>query len=171
MQPQESPIVPAASRPMTPGKEYGVSKSKKALLPWEHVVERMTTAKYYWVSTVSPNGRPHATPVDGLWLDNQLFFGGSPNTRRNRNLAGNPAVCVHLESGMDVVILHGDAEEVRQVAREVAVKLSEMSAQKYGYHQPPEAYESSSGGLFIFRPRLVFAWKDMLNDVTRWRFP
>jgi hypothetical protein len=32
--------------------------------------------------------------------------------RRNRNPAQNPAVCVHLESGSNVVILHGEAREL-----------------------------------------------------------
>lgn len=156
-------------RPHTPGPDYGVPKSKKGLLPWAHVSERMATAKVYWVSTVSPDGRPHATPVDGIWLDDQLYFGGSPVTRRNRNLATNSAVCVHLESGQDVVILHGDAEELRMVDHALAVRLSEASNQKYGYGQTPESYEVNKGGLFVFRPRLVYAWKEMLKDITRWR--
>ena len=102
-----------ASRPYSPGAEYGMPKSKRGLLPWQHVSERMAAARYYWISTVDPDGRPHATPVDGLWLDDLLYFGGSPTTRRNRNLALNPATCVHLESGIDVVILHGDAHPLR----------------------------------------------------------
>jgi hypothetical protein len=26
----------------------------------------------YWICTVSPGGYPHATPVDGLWLDGRM---------------------------------------------------------------------------------------------------
>src|SRR5262245_16381655 len=102
---------PAASRPHMPG--YGVAKDKTGLLPWSHVTERMDEAQNYWICTVSLDGRPHATPVWGLWVDDRLYFGGSPQTRRNRNLAENPAVCVHLESGSDVIILHGDAYLLR----------------------------------------------------------
>ncbi len=71
---------PKAGRPRIP-REYGVTSDKKGLLPWSHVNERMTKAMQYWVCTVSPEGRPHATPVDGLWLDGRLYFGGSPKTR------------------------------------------------------------------------------------------
>ena len=130
----------------------------------------MADAKCYWVCTVSPDGRPHATPVDGLWLDDQLYFSGSPETRRNRNLAGNPAVCVHLESGMAVIILHGDARALRAPDRALATRLAEASAQKYGYGQKPEDYEKGTG-IYVVRPRIVFAWKESLKDVTRWRFP
>lgn len=160
-----------ASRPHSPGPDYGVPKSEKGLLPWEHVSERMAAAKTYWICTVSPDGHPHATPVDGLWLDDQLYFGGSPATRRNRNLDANPAVCVHLENGMDVVILHGEAYALHAPEHALAVRLSEASAQKYGYGTKPEEYEANSGGTYVFRPRVVFAWKEYFKDITRWRLP
>jgi nitroimidazol reductase NimA-like FMN-containing flavoprotein (pyridoxamine 5'-phosphate oxidase superfamily) len=160
-----------ASRPYTPGPDYGIPKSEKGLLPWSHVSERMAAAKYYWISTVSPDGRPHATPVDGLWLDDQLYFGGSPTTRRNRNLVANPAACVHLENGIDVVIMHGDAHALRAPEHALAVRLSEASAQKYGYGPKPEDYEVNPDGTYVFRPRIVFAWKEFPKDVTRWRLP
>ena len=112
---------------------YGVPKDKKGLLPWSHVTERMAEAQNYWICTVSPDGRPHATPVWGLWLDDRLYFGGGPQTRRSRNLAENPAVCVHLESGSDVIILHGDAQELRAPDRSLVTRLIEISEKKYGY--------------------------------------
>ena len=158
---------PQASRPQIEG--YGIPKSKKGLLDWSHVEERMAQARVYWISTVSPDHRPHATPVDGLWLDGRLYFGGYPTTRRNRNLIKNPAVCVHLESGSDVVILHGDARELQAPERELALRLAEASAQKYGYGQKPDDY--SAGGVFEFRPKVVFAWSNGLSDATRWVIP
>jgi len=162
-----SPTGPQASRPHIEG--YGIPRNKKGLLPWSHVEERMAHARVYWISTVSPDHRPHATPVDGVWLDGQLYFGGSPQTRRNRNLAENPAVCVHLESGSDVVILHGDAFELQAPERELTLRLAEASAQKYGYAPKPEEY--GAGGVFVFRPRVAFAWKQFPTDVTRWVLP
>jgi nitroimidazol reductase NimA-like FMN-containing flavoprotein (pyridoxamine 5'-phosphate oxidase superfamily) len=157
-----------ASRPYTPGPDYGIPKSQEGLLPWSHVSERMAQARCYWVSTVDPGGRPHATPVDGVWLDDRLYFGGSPETRRNRNLAANPAVCVHLESGTDVVILHGEAH-LHTPDRALAMRLAAASAEKYGYAPRPEDYET--GGVHVFRPRVVFAWAQFPKDATRWRLP
>ena len=157
---------PIASRPHIP-PGYGIPKDKRGLLPWSHVTERMANATHYWICTVSPDGRPHATPVDGLWLEGRLYFGGSPETRRARNLAANPAACVHLESGTDVVILHGDASELRAPDRSLTIRLAEASAKKYGYGLKPEDWEVA--GVRVFRPRVVFAWKQFPKDATRWR--
>jgi nitroimidazol reductase NimA-like FMN-containing flavoprotein (pyridoxamine 5'-phosphate oxidase superfamily) len=157
---------PKVSRPHMPG--YGVPKDKKGLLPWSHVTERMAEAQNYWICTVSPDGRPHATPVWGLWLDDRLYFGGGPQTRRNRNLAENPAVCVHLESGSDVIILHGDAQELRAPDQSLVTRLIEISKKKYGYAPKPEDYEAP--GTCVLRPRWALAWKQFPKDATRWSF-
>jgi nitroimidazol reductase NimA-like FMN-containing flavoprotein (pyridoxamine 5'-phosphate oxidase superfamily) len=158
---------PIAGRPHMPG--YGVPEDKKGLLPWSHVTERMTEAQNYWIGTVSPDGHPHATPVWGLWVDDRLYFGGSPQTRRSRNLAQNPAVCVHLESGSEVVILHGEAEELRAPEQALRLRLIEASAAKYGFKPKPEDYDAP--GTFVFRPRMAMAWKQFPKDATRWYFP
>lgn len=157
---------PNVSRPKIPA-EYGIPKNNKGLLPWSHVTERMTQALHYWICTVDADNRPHVTPVDGLWLDDRLYFGGSPQTRRNRDLATNPAVSVHLDSSDDVVILHGDAH-LQVPDHALATQLSKLSAEKYGYGASPEDYEKM--GAHVFRPRVVFAWKQFPKDVTRWQF-
>jgi nitroimidazol reductase NimA-like FMN-containing flavoprotein (pyridoxamine 5'-phosphate oxidase superfamily) len=157
---------PEARRPHMPG--YGVPKDKKGLLPWSHVCGRMAEAQNYWVCTVGPDGRPHATPVWGLWLDDRLYFGGGPQTRRSRNLAANPAVCLHLESGSDVVILHGDAQELRAPDRSLITRLIEISQKKYGYAPKPEDYEAP--GTYVLQPRWALSWKQFPKDATRWSF-
>lgn len=165
---QSTPMTgPVASRPQIPA-EYGVPKNNKGLLPWSHVTDRMAKAMHYWICTVGRENRPHVTPVDGLWLEDKLYFAGSPRTRRNRDLAENPAVSIHLDSSDDVVILHGDTQ-LHMPDHALAVQLSKASAEKYGYAPSPEDYEAS--GVHVFRPRLVFAWKQFPKDVTRWRFP
>src|SRR5437867_11497918 len=115
-----------AHRPVMPS-DYGIPKSKKGLLPWSHVSKRMSEALHYWICTVTPNGKPHATPVDGLWLDDALYFGGSPKTRWHRNLASNPAMSVHLESATDVVILRGEAHALTAPDRALTTRLSKAS--------------------------------------------
>ena len=157
---------PIISRPKIPA-EYGIPKNNKGLLPWSHVNERMTQSMHYWISTVGPDGRPHVTPVDGLWLDSKLYFGGSTQTKRNRNLLVNPNVSVHLDSSEDVVILQGEAH-LQTPDHDLAVQLSKTSATKYGYAPKPEEYERS--GVHVFHPVTVFAWKQFPKDVTRWQF-
>lgn len=97
-----------------------------------------------------------------------LPFGGSPTTRRSRNLKTNAAATIHLESGQDVVILHGEGHE--QIPdRTLSVLLAFSSLQKYGYGPTPEDYAKMP--VQMFRPRVVFAWKQFPKDVTRWQFP
>ncbi len=160
--------VPVVSRPSVP-PIYGIPESQDGLLDWSHVAKRMLDARIYWVTTVSLPDRPHATPVDGIGFEEALYFGGSPESKWHRNLARNSAVCIHLESGTDVVILHGDAENVVHPERSFTVFLEEESQKKYGYGPPLEAYDG--GGLFSFQPRKVLAWSQFPTDATRFRFP
>ncbi len=101
---------PEASRSHVPG--YGIPESQEGLLPWSHVHERLERARIYWVCTAGTDGRPHAIPIWGAWTDQQVFFEGGPRTRWARNLATNPRVAMHLESGEDVVIVEGVAEQI-----------------------------------------------------------
>jgi hypothetical protein len=167
---------PAPSRPHIPG--YGVPKSRKGMLPWSHVSERMTKARNYWIGTTDPDGAPHAIPVWGVWVDEALYFSGG-QTRWARNLAANPAVVVHLESGDDVVIIKGTAEWVtdraliRRAGRAGAVKYE--GAQETGDDASAEAKDDASGdtggeGIFMVRTRVVYAWNEGLKNATRWRF-
>ena len=155
-----------SSRPRIPSV-YGVSKSTKGLLPWSHVSKRMLEAKNYWVCTVSPDGCPYATPVDGLWLDDKLIFGGSRETKWSRNLQRNHAVCVHLESATDVVILRGDVRELESIDRPLAEQMSKLTLQKYGWGPKPEEYEKPDG-VYEFTPGVVLAWKQFPKDASKW---
>lgn len=154
-----------ASRPRI-AEIYGVPKNSKGLLDWAHVQQRMTEARVYWIASASATGKPHATPVDGMWLDDALYFGGDPSTRRNRNLQANPAVSVHLESGSDVVILEGNASPI-VLDLAMAQRLADASNAKYGYGFTAESF-MQLGMYFVLRPRVVFAWKQFPQDVTRW---
>ena len=155
---------PQASRPQLP-PDYGPSRDAKNLLRWSHVTSRVEVALHYWISTVGASGHPHATPVDGLWVDDALYFGGSPQTRWRRNLSANPRVCIHLESPTDVVILHGEAK-AEHVDTALARQLSEKSRKKYGYGLAPHDYQKHD--VMVFRPKTVFAWTNLAKDATRW---
>ncbi len=164
---------PQQSRPvMPPG--YGVPESDEGMLDWNWAVERLETARNYWFSTTRPDGRPHVMPAWAVWLDGELYFEGSPLTRRARNLALNPAVAVHLESGDEAVILEGEAREVGKPDRALAERLAagftaKYAATTYNYRPSPEQWDR--GGLWAMRPRTAFGWSEFPTTVTRWRFP
>ena len=150
---------------------YGVPDNEDGMLQWSHVEERMEASRNYWIGTAGSDGRPHSTPVWGVWFDGALYFEGGPTTRRGRHIAANPSVSVHLESGDEVVILEGEAYEIRGEERSLTTRLAEGFSAMYaasGYEPPP--YSWDSGGLYRMTPRVAFAWTNFPHDTTRWHF-
>ena len=156
------------SRPHFP-KGYGIPKDPKGMLPWSFVEERMAKARNYWISTLRPDATPHVRPVDGVWVDSALCFGGAPETRWVRNLTQNPAASVHLGSEVEVVILEGTAQCITDPKHPLVAPLLEASRKKY-----PEYYPGSKPLPFrpfwMLRPHVVFAWtlEQFPRSATRW---
>ena len=157
---------PEPTRPCM-GADYGISGSEEGMLSWERVAERMAGARNYWVSTMRPDGRPHATPVWGVWVEGRLYFGTSRGSRKGRNLATNPALTVHLESGDDVVIIEGMVEEVTDRASLAAVDAAYQA--KYGISVGEAGNEVV---WYVLRPETAYVWleSDFPNTATRWCF-
>jgi PPOX class probable F420-dependent enzyme len=155
------PLEPVASRPGFPG--YGISEEPEGMLAWGWALERLTTARNYWIVTARRDGHPHAAPVWGLWTGDAVLFSTSPSSRKGRNLARDPRVVVHLESGDEVVILEGEAERV--VLDEAGADAYEA---KYAYRPEP-----GSDGLWLaVPPRVAYAWleSDYPRTATRFAF-
>ena len=145
---------------------YAFPEAAADLLDWAHAERRLEQAHSYWLATTSPGGRPHVTPLWGVWVDGALYFDGHPRTRWARNIAANPAVCVHLESGDDVVILDGLAEDVT-TDEALGQRIVAAWMAKYGRLAPDPA----GSGLFRMRPRVGRGWShESLKDGARWRF-
>lgn len=157
---------PRRSRPSI-GKAYGLARRTRGLLSWTWARRRILGAHNYWVATTRPDGRPHAMPVWGVWLDEAFVFSTERRSRKARNLARRPQIVVHLESGAEVVILEGRVREVTDPAR-LERYVRDYHA-KYRFRPDdfdvrPVTYE--------VRPRTAFAWRerDFPTSATRWRF-
>ena len=159
-------------RPVLP-KEYGVPRNDEDLLPWSWAAGRLASAVNYWFCTTRPDGRPHAMPAWAAWIDGALYFDGSPETRRMRNLALNQAIVVHLESGTEAVIVEGVAREAGRPSHELAGRLVAAFGAKYGpsHDYRPDPHQWDEGGLWAVRPTVAFGWSTFPKDMTRWRFP
>jgi general stress protein 26 len=102
---------------------------------WAKARSELQDAQVFWLSTVRPDGRPHVTPLLGIWLDGALHFCTGPSERKAKNLARNPH-CVLTTGrneldGLDLVV-EGDAVEVSgEVERGAAADTYES---KYGPH-------------------------------------
>ncbi len=146
---------------------YGL-KPRKQYLPWTHVRERLSRARNYWICTARPDGRPHSIPVWGFFFDDTFYFGTGRSTRKARNLAHNPALSIHLDSGDDVVILEGTAKEVSESDKPTLAKLDSASREKY---KMPLMTIPNETVLYAVRPRVVLAWTErgFPKDATRWQ--
>lgn len=161
---------PTASRP-EPAGYFLPADEGPGLLDWQSAVEKIAAAENYWVATVRPDGRPHTMPVWGVWLDGAFYFSTSPQSRKARNIAGNPAVVVNLESGSEVVVFEGNAEPVAD--DDTIIAFRDAYNPKYAWDLTPEQLQK--GGVFAVRPRVAFGWLGNRDErfsgaATRWTF-
>jgi pyridoxamine 5'-phosphate oxidase-like protein len=142
------------------GPDYGISEAEEGMLPWSWSEERLAASRNYWIVTSGEDGEPSAAPVWGVWAEGAVYFGTNPRSRKGRNLARDPRVVIHLESGDEVVILHGEAE-----ISDVEDSILDAYEAKYGYRPPGKS-------LFRLRPRRALAWMeaDFPNTATRFDF-
>jgi len=150
---------------------YGAPGGPESLLPWSYVEERLRAASNYWITTVGPNARPHVRPVDGVWVDGALCFGGSPETRWVRNLMINPSISAHLSSEAEAIILEGTAEYVTEPSHSLAAPSAAASKEKYPQHFSGNA--APFRPFWALRPTTALAWtlEGFPRGATRWRFP
>ena len=136
------------------------------MLTWGEVDPLLSRATAYWLATTRPDGRPHTVPVDGIWQDGGLYFGGDPKTVHIRNLQADPRAVLHTESGASPIIVEGTADWSAPTEDE-ATRLAEATQAKYGYPTSPASYTS---GVWHLRPHMVLAWTVLYEDATRFRF-
>jgi PPOX class probable F420-dependent enzyme len=140
-------------------------------MTWAQVAERLGAARTYWLGTVTPSGAPHAAPVWGAVHGGTLYLYTERRTAKARNLAANPRVVVHLESGEDVLIVHGTAADAGPPAAVPGV-VAALSAK---YTQPEDqpflpASDPDFDVVYAIRPRTALAWRldDWDGSQRRW---
>ena len=137
---------------------YGISADEEGMLPWSWAEERLAASRNYWIITAGADGEPSAAPVWGVWADGALYFGTNPRSRKGQNIARDPRVVIHLESGDEVVILHGEVEVC-----EIEDSVADAYEAKYKYRPP-------SKSLFRLRPQRALAWLETEYPKTATRF-
>ncbi len=154
---------PKSDRPHMPG--YGISESRKGILPWSWAKERLEQNRNYWISTIRPDGRPHAMPVWGVWHKDQLFFSTAITSTKSCNLQANPNCTATIESATEAVIVEGVAKVVSGKA--ILAPVWKAYKQKYDWSIDGEK-------LFAITPTTVFAFIETAEQfgtaATRWRF-
>ncbi|MGZ4711264.1 MAG: hypothetical protein ACXWBN_21180 [Acidimicrobiales bacterium] len=141
-------------------------------LAWSWVSDQLAAAGTYWVLAAvdGPHPWPHPRPVWGVWADDQLHLSlGSPVVRRQ--VAADPHVTVHLDSGVDVVVVEGLASVESDAETRTSVAAYDA---KYDW-----VYDLDQYGPFTrVEPDAILAWRaagpagrDGFTQVGRWIFP
>ena len=158
---------PKASRPFMPG--YGIVDADKGqgLLPWKWAEDHLSKARNYFVITTRPDGRPHAMPVWGLWIDQTFYFGTGEHSRKAQNLARNPKCIVCPEGASEAVIVEGTAERMAPDAVPEAFFTGYEAKYSWKLDRKIEP-------VYAVRPSVVFGLIEtggaFTSTATRWRF-
>ncbi len=99
---------------------YGVDRATWEPLSWAWAAERLDGNRNFWIVTVNAGGHPHATPVWGVWDDDEhrFAFSCAHASRKARNLAANPHTVVMAESTVECVSLQGRSVPVTDLDRQ-----------------------------------------------------
>ncbi len=46
--------------------------------PWDGAVRVLKESELYWITTVRRQGKPHVTPMVGVWSDGAMYFCTGP---------------------------------------------------------------------------------------------
>lgn len=155
--------MPRLSRPRF-DPSYGITGDPEGA-SWPDTEAKLAASRNYWVCTTRTGGAPHAKPVWGLWEDGALWFGSAANSVTGRNLARDPRIAVHLESGDDTVILEGRVEVIVPPA-------GFISRYNTKYGQPAEQDEPGGAAWYRFAPAIALTWleSDFVRTAARWTF-
>lgn len=147
--------------------EYGIDPGEDGQLPWSWAEERLATSHNYWISSTRPDGRPHAMPVWGVWLDGALYFSTAAGSTKARNIGRDHRCTVTTEYAGEAVIVEGVAEIVSD--RDVLARFKAAYDPKYSWDMDPQ-----SGPIYAVRPTVAFGFTEtpgnFTKTATRWRF-
>jgi general stress protein 26 len=161
--------------------DAGFSSPDAVATTWSRGRLILEEAEIYWVSSVRPDGRPHVTPLLGIWLNGAMYFCTGDHERKAKNLDLNPHCilttgCNSLD-GLDVVV-EGDVTKVTDKAE--LQRAADLYETKYGSHftSPDgtwfglaDSIRQSDVVLYRLAPVRVmgFAKGDSFSQ-TRWEF-
>ena len=144
--------------------------------PWASVEALLREAELYWLTTVRADGRPHVTPLVGVWVDGQFAFCTGVGEQKHVNLSHSSVVAVTTgsngwRSGTDVVV-EGTAQRV--TGRERLRPLADAWLRKYGedwaWDADDEGFTDGDGSrpwVYVVPPAKVIAFgKDPHSQTT-----
>ncbi|MDV3125496.1 pyridoxamine 5'-phosphate oxidase family protein [Mycobacterium sp. 21AC1] len=144
---------------------------------WQTVTTALTSAELYWLTTVRADGRPHVTPLVGVWTDGTFVFCTGLSEQKARNLEHGASVAVTTgvntwNTGLDVIV-EGNADRVTGQA--TLTGLADDYRQKYGddwdFDADAEVFDPDGTRAYVFRvtPAKILAFAKSPHGQTRFR--
>jgi len=146
--------------------------------PWSDARKALEGAGTYFLSTVRPDGRPHATTLIAVLVDDALYFCTGPSEQKAKNLEQN-AHCLlatggdSMATGLDLVV-EGDAVTVTD--RSELQRVADAYEAKYGsewhFDVNDSGFEHEAGNALVFEisPAKAFGFAKGSFSQTTWTF-
>lgn len=150
---------------------------------WRQVDDALAAAELYWLTTVRMDGRPHVTPLIGVWTGDAFVFCTGREEQKAQNLTHAAAVTVTTgvntwNDGLDVVV-EGAAERV--TGRDTLTGLADAIREKYdgvwdftpsddGFGHSDDDGDSHTAFVFRVPARKVLAFAKAPHGQTTFRF-
>lgn len=142
---------------------------------WDTAAGALAAAGLYWLTTVRADGRPHVTPLVGVWVDDAFVFCTGPGEQKARNLQAGTAVAVTTgtntwNAGLDVVV---EGSAVRVTGRDRLSALADAYRAKYGddwdFDCDDEVFDPAGEAAIVYRvaPAKVLAFAKAPHGQTR----
>ncbi len=159
----------------------GFSSENAVATTWASGQLVLEDAEVYWISSVRPDGRPHVTPLLGIWLDGAMYFCTGDDERKAKNLESNSHCilttgCNNLD-GLDVVV---EGKVAKVSGKTELQSAADTYESKYGSHftSPDgtwfglgDSIRQSKVVLYRLAPARVLGFaKGETFSQTRWEF-
>jgi len=156
------------------------SDSDAAALPYAEVERLLEQAELYWLTTVRADGRPHVTPLIGVFDGGAVHFCTGLEEQKARNLEHSDRVALTTGAntwakGTDVVV---EGTAVRVTDRPTLERLAAAYLDKYGEVWRFEVGDGvflhsgeHAAAVFRVEPAKVLAFAKDPHGQTTYRFP
>jgi general stress protein 26 len=162
---------------MKPTFDARFSDPQAEATPFSQVTEILEQAELYWLTTVRADGRPHVTPLIGLFKNGAMHFCTGIREQKARNLEHSPLVTLTTgnntwDKGLDVVV---EGAAVRITDRDELQRLADAYEAKYGSVWHFDVVEGGFGsqsdvaGVFRVEPAKVIAFAKEPHGQTSYR--
>jgi general stress protein 26 len=158
--------------------DHRFSDPKAVAAQWREVAAVLEQAELYWLTTVRADGRPHVTPLIGVWHDDAVHFCTGVREQKARNLEHSRHVALTTGTnawaqGLDVVV-EGTAVQITD--RDALQQLADAYESTYGsdwhFDVGDGVFGAGDDAAAVFRiePAKVLAFAKEPHGQTTFRF-